>query len=53
MTALPVDLRAQLRTYALSLAGAEEAFPWGERVARVNGKVFVFLGHDEGSGPPG
>ncbi len=53
MTTLPVDLRAQLGTYALSVAGAEEAFPWGERVAKVNGKVFVFLGHDEGSGPPG
>jgi hypothetical protein len=21
-----------------------EDFPWGERVAKVNGKVFVFLG---------
>jgi predicted DNA-binding protein (MmcQ/YjbR family) len=23
-----------------------EDFPWGERVAKVNGKVFVFLGLD-------
>ena len=41
------DLRAaarELRDYALSLPGATEDFPWGERVAKVKGKVFVFLG---------
>jgi predicted DNA-binding protein (MmcQ/YjbR family) len=47
------DVRSQLRKFALSLPDASEDFPWGERVAKVNGKVFVFLGHDESSGPPG
>src|SRR6266542_3907401 len=35
-----------LREFALSFPGAKEDFPWGERVAKVNGKVFVFLGAD-------
>lgn len=35
-----------LRDYALGFPGATEDFPWGERVAKVNGKVFVFLGLD-------
>jgi predicted DNA-binding protein (MmcQ/YjbR family) len=46
------DVRAQLRAFALSLPGTAEDFPWGERVAKVNGKVFVFLGHDGETGPP-
>ena len=46
------DVRAQLRAFALSLPGASEDFPWGERVAKVNGKVFVFLGPDHRTGPP-
>jgi predicted DNA-binding protein (MmcQ/YjbR family) len=46
------DVRVQLRAFALSLPGAAEDFPRGERVAKVNGKVFVFLGHEEASGPP-
>src|SRR5689334_3579277 len=33
-----------LRTFALGLPEAEEAFPWGERVVKVNKKVFVFFG---------
>jgi predicted DNA-binding protein (MmcQ/YjbR family) len=33
-----------LRTFALSLPGAKEEFPWGERVVKVNKKVFVFMG---------
>jgi predicted DNA-binding protein (MmcQ/YjbR family) len=37
-----------LREFALSLPEAYEEFPWGERVAKVKGKVFVFLGKDEG-----
>jgi predicted DNA-binding protein (MmcQ/YjbR family) len=41
------DIRARLRTFALSLPEASEHFPWGERVAKVNGKVFVFLGPDD------
>jgi predicted DNA-binding protein (MmcQ/YjbR family) len=36
----------ELRKYALSFPGAVEDFPWGERVAKVKGKVFVFLGSD-------
>ena len=41
------DRRAQLRRFALSFPRATEDFPWGERVAKVNNKVFVFLGPDE------
>jgi predicted DNA-binding protein (MmcQ/YjbR family) len=33
-----------LRAYALSLPEAKEEFPWGDRVAKVKGKIFVFLG---------
>jgi predicted DNA-binding protein (MmcQ/YjbR family) len=46
------DVRAQLRAFALSLPDASEDFPWGERVAKVSNKVFVFLGPDERAGPP-
>ena len=46
------DPRNQLREFALSLPAAAEDFPWGERVAKVRGKVFVFLGHDDREGPP-
>ena len=49
------DLRRvsrELREYALSLPGATEDFPWGERVAKVKGKVFVFLGADPVPGGP-
>jgi predicted DNA-binding protein (MmcQ/YjbR family) len=41
------DYRAQLRAFALSLPEAAEDFPWGESVAKVRGKVFVFLGRDD------
>jgi predicted DNA-binding protein (MmcQ/YjbR family) len=36
----------------MSLPGAVEDFPWGERVAKVGGKVFVFLGIDPIAGGP-
>jgi predicted DNA-binding protein (MmcQ/YjbR family) len=36
-----------LRDYAMSFPGATEDFPWGERVVKVNKKVFVFLGKGE------
>ena len=45
------DVRKRVREFALSLPGATEDFPWGECVAKVNGKVFVFLGPDERTGP--
>jgi predicted DNA-binding protein (MmcQ/YjbR family) len=51
----PNDLRRisrELRKYALSFPGATEDFPWGERVAKVKGKVFVFLGSDPVPGGP-
>jgi predicted DNA-binding protein (MmcQ/YjbR family) len=36
--------REKLRTFALSLPEATEDHPWGEDVAKVRGKIFVFLG---------
>jgi predicted DNA-binding protein (MmcQ/YjbR family) len=47
----PHDLEAaesELRDYALSLPGAREDFPWGERVVKVGKKVFVFLNRHDG-----
>ncbi|MFF3445784.1 MmcQ/YjbR family DNA-binding protein [Streptomyces sp. NPDC002667] len=43
----------KVRESALGLPGAAEEFPWGETVAKVNKKVFVFLGLDDGSHPLG
>ena len=43
----------KVREFALGLPGATEEFPWGETVAKVNKKVFVFLGTDDGSYPMG
>lgn len=45
-------LRASLRDYALGRPEAHEDHPWGESVAKVRKKVFVFLGTD-GSEQPG
>ncbi len=50
MPPLP-ETTAALRDFALSLPGAVEEFPWGERVVKVNKKVFVFLGMAAGDGP--
>jgi predicted DNA-binding protein (MmcQ/YjbR family) len=33
--------------FALGLPGAYEDHPWDETVAKVNGKVFVFLGSED------
>jgi predicted DNA-binding protein (MmcQ/YjbR family) len=35
---------SKLRAFALSLPEAVEDFPWGDPVAKVRGKIFVFLG---------
>lgn len=42
-----LDMAASLREFALSLPGATEEFPWGERVAKVKKKISVYLGRDE------
>ena len=39
-----VSVRASIRDYALSLPEASEDHPWGEDVAKVREKIFVFLG---------
>jgi predicted DNA-binding protein (MmcQ/YjbR family) len=46
-------VRARVRAFALDLPEAWEDFPWGESVAKVGAKVFVFLGMGDGSHPPG
>jgi predicted DNA-binding protein (MmcQ/YjbR family) len=38
------DSRSKLGEFALGLPEAHEDFPWNERVVKVRGKVFVFLG---------
>jgi predicted DNA-binding protein (MmcQ/YjbR family) len=38
---------AKIVEYALAMPGAYEEFPWGERVAKVNKKVFAFLGKEQ------
>ncbi|KUN61748.1 dGTPase [Streptomyces canus] len=43
----------KVREFALGLPGTTEEFPWGETVAKVNKKVFVFLGVSDGSYPMG
>ena len=44
--AKPKGRAGELRAFALAYPGAHEEFPWGERVVKVKGKVFVFLGAD-------
>ncbi|MDP8904747.1 MAG: MmcQ/YjbR family DNA-binding protein [Chloroflexota bacterium] len=48
----PAALHGELLTYALRLPGAYADHPWGEDVAKVGRKVFVFFGI-EGSSEPG
>jgi predicted DNA-binding protein (MmcQ/YjbR family) len=40
----PRDTRRRILGFALEFPGAYEDHPWGEDVAKVKGKVFVFLG---------
>ena len=44
-------IRNKIRDFSLGLPEAYEDFPWGERVTKVNKKVFVFLGMDDGDAP--
>ncbi len=39
-----IDAAEAIRAFGLSLPGTHEDFPWGERVLKVDGKVFVFCG---------
>jgi predicted DNA-binding protein (MmcQ/YjbR family) len=36
-----------LRARALEYPDAAEEFPWGDRVVKVGGKIFVFLNHGD------
>jgi predicted DNA-binding protein (MmcQ/YjbR family) len=44
-------LRTSLRDFGASLPGAYVDHPWGESVLKVNKKIFLFLGLDEGYDP--
>ena len=46
----PGSAEAALRSHALSYPEAHEDFPWGERVVKVRGKVFLFLGRPQDGG---
>lgn len=49
MNDLPfADAEQALRRHALALPEAAEDFPWGERVIKVRGKIFIFVNHHEG-----
>ena len=44
------ELADALRAFAFSLPEAWEDHPWGESVAKVGTKVFVFFGTSDGDG---
>jgi predicted DNA-binding protein (MmcQ/YjbR family) len=46
------DPRPELRELALGFPETHEDFPWDERVVKVRGKVFVFLGRRDGADEP-
>src|SRR4029077_18947501 len=46
-----MTIRNKISDFSLGLPDAYEDFPWGERVTKVNKKVFVFLGADGGDAP--
>jgi predicted DNA-binding protein (MmcQ/YjbR family) len=43
---MPEPLFDAVRTFALALPEAWEDHPWGDTVAKVGKKIFVFLGDD-------
>src|SRR2546423_1532241 len=45
----PRRTRKALLAFSLEFPGAVEDHPWGESVAKVNGKIFVFFGVGEGT----
>jgi predicted DNA-binding protein (MmcQ/YjbR family) len=47
------ELAEALRAFAFSLPEAWEDHPWGESVAKVGKKVFVFFGSTDGDEPFG
>ena len=47
----PRGLRNAVREYALGLPDAYEDHPWGEDVAKVRKKVFVFMGTEDSAEP--
>ena len=47
------ELAEALRAFAFSLPEAWEDHPWGESVAKVGKKVFVFFGSTDDEGPLG
>jgi predicted DNA-binding protein (MmcQ/YjbR family) len=46
------DPRSSLGEFALGLPEAHEDFPWNERVVKVRGKIFVFLGGQASTDEP-
>ena len=48
-----IELADALRAFAFSLPEAWEDHPWGESVAKVGKKVFVFFGSTDGDRPFG
>lgn len=47
----PQTTRRRILEFALGLRGAYEDHPWDEDVAKVNNKVFVFLGGEDSPEP--
>jgi predicted DNA-binding protein (MmcQ/YjbR family) len=47
----PVTTRRRILTFAIGFPGAYEDHPWGEDVAKVGKKIFVFLGNDGAAEP--
>lgn len=43
------EVESALLAAALALPEAAEDFPWGERVIKVRGKIFLFLNQHEGA----